>query len=63
MGIAAQVGDPLCRMSKHTLPGVEIGIDRRVPQPGWTIAIGLSMGPAADAAKPNILESEARASR
>lgn len=63
MGIAAQVGDPLCRMSKHTLPGVEIGIDRRIPQPGWTIAIGLSMGPAADAAKPNVVESEARASR
>lgn len=63
MGIAAQVGDPLCRMSKHTLPGVEIGIDRRVPQPGWTIAIGLSMGPAADAAKTNLVESEARASR
>jgi type IV pilus assembly protein PilM len=63
MGIAAQVGDPLCRMSKHTLAGVEVGIDRRVSQPGWTIAIGLSMGPAADAAKINQVESEARASR
>jgi hypothetical protein len=64
MGIAAQIGDPLCRMSKHTLPGVETGIDRRVPQPAWTVAIGLSMGPvAADQTKSTPVETETRASR
>jgi type IV pilus assembly protein PilM len=62
MGIAAQIGDPLCRMSKHTLPGVEVGIDRRIPQPGWAVAIGLSMGPA-EAGKTSTAESEMRASR
>jgi type IV pilus assembly protein PilM len=63
MGIGAQVGDPLCRMSKNVPPGVEIGIDRRVPQPAWAIAIGLSMGPAADSAKSKSVESETRISR
>lgn len=63
MGIAAQVGDPLCRMSKNTLPGVEVAIDRRVPQPAWAVAIGLSMGPAADPAKSSVVESEVRAAR
>lgn len=63
MGIAAQVGDPLCRMSRHTLPGVVTGIDRRIPQPAWAIAIGLSMGPAADSAKSSVVESEMRAAR
>lgn len=63
MSIAAQVGDPLCRMSKNVLPGVEIAIDRRVPQPAWAIAIGLSMGPAGDSAKPSVVESEMRAAR
>ena len=46
MGIAAQVGDPLARMGKFTQVGIESGIDRRTPQPGWTVALGLSMGPA-----------------
>jgi Tfp pilus assembly PilM family ATPase len=49
MGIAAQVGDPLCRMSKNGPDGIEAVIDRRVPQPGWSIAIGLTVGPAAAA--------------
>lgn len=49
MGIAAQVGDPLCRMSKNGPEGIEAVIDRRVPQPGWSIAIGLTVGPAAAA--------------
>jgi type IV pilus assembly protein PilM len=47
MGIAAQVGDPLCRMGKNSPAGIEAVIDRRTPQPGWAIAIGLSIGPAA----------------
>ena len=63
MGIGAQIGDPLCRMSKSLLPGVEIGIDRRVPQPAWAIAIGLSMGPPADGARSKSVESETRTSR
>lgn len=63
MGIGAQVGDPLCRMSKNVPDGVEITIDRRVPQPAWAIAIGLSMGPAADNAKSKSVESETRTSR
>ncbi|MEO6434350.1 MAG: pilus assembly protein PilM [Tepidisphaeraceae bacterium] len=45
MGLAAQVGDPLVRLSKNSNFGIESGIDRRQPQPGWAVAIGLSMGP------------------
>ena len=47
MGIAAQVGDPLVRMGRISEVGVESGLDRRLPQPSWAVAIGLSMGPAA----------------
>lgn len=46
IGIAAQVGDPLARMGKFSEVGIESGIDRRCPQPAWSVAIGLSMGPA-----------------
>ena len=46
MGLAAQVGDPLVRMGRISEIGIESGIDRRQPQPGWAVAIGLSMGPA-----------------
>jgi hypothetical protein len=42
--MGAQVGDPLVRV-KHAEGGVEMGIDRRQPQPGWAVAVGLSMGP------------------
>jgi len=51
MGLAAQVGDPMVRMSRISEIGVESGIDRRQPQPTWAVAIGLSMGPA-NGAKP-----------
>jgi type IV pilus assembly protein PilM len=44
LGIAAQVGDPLVRMARTTEVGIESGIDRRMPQPAWAVAIGLSMG-------------------
>ena len=44
MGVAAQVGDPLARMGKFSRVGIESGIDRRVPQPAWAVAMGLSMG-------------------
>ena len=43
--LAAQVGDPLVRMSRISEVGIESGIDRRQPQPSWAVAIGLSMGP------------------
>jgi Tfp pilus assembly PilM family ATPase len=45
MGLTAQVGDPLVRMGRSTDVGLESGMDRRQPQPGWTVAIGLSLGP------------------
>jgi Tfp pilus assembly PilM family ATPase len=45
LGLAAQVGDPLTRMGRISEVGIESGIDRRQPQPGWTVAIGLSLGP------------------
>ena len=49
LGLAAQLGDPLCRMAKWCELGIESGIDRRQPQPAWAVAIGLSMGPPAEA--------------
>jgi cell division ATPase FtsA len=48
LGLVAQLGDPLCRMSKRCDAGIESGIDRRLPQPSWAVAIGLSMGPPSD---------------
>lgn len=50
LGLAAQIGDPLVRMSRSSDVGIESGIDRRQPQPGWAVAIGLSMGPGGVAA-------------
>jgi cell division ATPase FtsA len=47
MGLSAQIGDPLIRMGRTTRVGIECGIDRRQPQPGWAVAIGLSMGSSA----------------
>lgn len=46
LGLAAQIGDPMVRMGRVSDVGFESGIDRRQPQPGWAVAIGLSMGPA-----------------
>jgi Tfp pilus assembly PilM family ATPase len=48
MGLPAQVGDPLVRMGRTTTIGIESGIDRRQAQPGWAVAIGLSLGPTAN---------------
>lgn len=45
LGLAAQVGDPMVRMGRISEVGIESGIDRRQPQPGWAVAIGLSLGP------------------
>lgn len=47
LAMPAQVGDPMIRMAKTCEIGLESGIDRRQPQPGWAVAIGLSMGPTA----------------
>lgn len=44
MQLAAQIGDPMVRMSRTTDVGVESGLDRRQPQPGWAVALGLTMG-------------------
>lgn len=46
LSLAAQVGDPLVRMARNTDLSLDSGIDRRQPQPAWTVAVGLSMGPA-----------------
>jgi type IV pilus assembly protein PilM len=51
MGLAAQVGDPLVRMGRISDVGIESGIDRRQPQPNWSVAIGLSIGPTAPESK------------
>jgi type IV pilus assembly protein PilM len=45
MGLAAQVGDPLVRMGRISEIPIESGLDRRLPQPAWSVAIGLSFGP------------------
>ena len=47
MSLAAQVGDPLIRMGRTTKVTIESGLDRRQAQPGWAVAIGLSLGPTA----------------
>ncbi|MFN4242921.1 MAG: pilus assembly protein PilM [Tepidisphaerales bacterium] len=44
LGLAACVGDPVARMARDFEFPPESGIDRRGPQPDWTVAIGLSMG-------------------
>lgn len=45
MALPAQVGDPLVRLGRTAEVGIESGLDRREPQPGWAVAIGLSLGP------------------
>lgn len=47
IGLAAQVLDPVARLSHGAELSPESGIDRRVPQPAWALAIGLSLGPVA----------------
>jgi Tfp pilus assembly PilM family ATPase len=51
MALPAQVGDPLARMGRTTSVGIESGLDRRQPQPGWAVAIGLTLGPAGQIAQ------------
>lgn len=52
MGLPAQVGDPLVRMGRTTKVGIESGLDRRQAQPGWAVAIGLSLGPVNGGEQP-----------
>jgi len=54
LGLPGQVGDPLVRMGRISDIAVESGIDRRTPQPAWAVAIGLSMGPAAEAGEMTV---------
>ena len=56
MGLPAQVGDPLVRMGRTTTVGIESGMDRRQAQPGWAVAIGLSLGPVGAASASAALD-------
>ncbi len=42
LNLPAQIGDPLVRMARTNDIPIESGIDRRLPQPAWSVAIGLS---------------------
>lgn len=44
LNIPAQMGDPLMRIKYVDGAGLELGMDRRNPQPTWTVAVGLSLG-------------------
>jgi Tfp pilus assembly PilM family ATPase len=46
INLPAQVGDPMVRLSRGGGNYAQRGIDRRVPQPPWSVALGLTMGPA-----------------
>jgi len=61
MGLSAHVGDPMVRLNKNSDMGIEMGIDRRQPQPGWAIAIGLSMGPGTAAGPAGAAAARAEA--
>ena len=39
--IAAQLGDPFARLARIGLKNKPIGVDLNIPQPGWTVAMGL----------------------
>jgi type IV pilus assembly protein PilM len=46
LGIPGQTGDSIRRMNWNRRIGIESAIDRRLPQPAWAAAIGLSIGSA-----------------
>jgi len=58
MSLSAQIGDPLIRMGRTTNVGIESGLDRRQSQPGWAVAIGLSLGPTANSPVAAPVESK-----
>jgi type IV pilus assembly protein PilM len=59
LGLAAQLGDPLCRMNRQRCPAA---IDRRQPQPSWAVAFGLSMGSPVQTAGAQDVPTETRSS-
>ena len=44
LNLPAQIGDPLVRVGSTQAGGLDAGLDRREPQPGWAVAVGLSLG-------------------
>lgn len=44
LNLPAQVGDPLVRVQRSAGCENTVRIDSRVPQPGWAVAVGLSVG-------------------
>ena len=54
LGLPAQVGDPMARMGKNSVISPDSGIDRRQPQPNWSVAIGLSLGPVSGAIEQSV---------
>lgn len=50
LNLTAQIGDPLVRIRRAEGAGLDIGLDRREPQPDWAVAVGLSLGAAGKAA-------------
>ena len=44
LNLCAQIGDPLMRIRRIAGAGLEHGLDRREPQPDWSVAIGLGIG-------------------
>jgi type IV pilus assembly protein PilM len=49
--LPAQVGDPMVRLGRNGEIDPDCGIDLKVPNPDWTVALGLSMGPMVTAAE------------
>ena len=45
--LPAQVGDPMVRLGRNSEINPDCGIDVRSPNPDWSVALGLSMGPVA----------------
>ena len=46
VGIAAQLGDPMVRLGRTSQISPQSGLDLTKPQPGWVVAVGLSIGQA-----------------
>lgn len=50
LNLPSQIGDPLMRIKRIESAGLDIGLDRREPQPDWAVAVGLSLGANSKAA-------------
>jgi len=61
MALPAQLGDPMVRLSRTGTIGIESGIDRRQPQPSWSVALGLTMGAAPIAAREPVADAPSEA--